>query len=243
MTSSSIAPAESIPFGTGSVRASVAGTRRRSWENGEYIQQKERTLAKRLTKLRGTIADVADLFVQVSRVCRAMGETESASCHGQHLHWRAPPAYGHDPHASPPTSACAGLFPSQGRSMEQVLWDRASRDVTLEDVEQVMKATNRPAYDAWMAARAALATEPSSVSLGGRSVGPAPQQEPEPPQGPDLDVDRDRVVLHAGPGGMAHTRVVLRNTGTTALAFEWRAEDPTPAGMPSTGEGCYATAG
>lgn len=121
----------------------------------------------------------------------------------------------------------------EGRSLEQVLWERANAPVTLTDIEGVLQATNRAAWELWAEAR--LPADGGDASLLGSLNGPE-EEGAEEPAGPDLEMDQDRVVMSAAVGSTAHAKVCLCNTGSTALFYNWRAQDPTPDGMPHTGE-------
>jgi len=136
---------------------------------------------------------------------------------------------------APPGADPAGLMVG-GLSLEEVLWSRADAPVTLADVEAVLEATRRDAWEAWMAERPEPAGDLSLAAPGGADAD-AGAEGPAAVEGPHVTLDAARVAVEAPVGEAAHARVRLANTGSTALFYEWRARDPAPDETPRAGAG------
>ncbi|CAG9460496.1 unnamed protein product [Pedinophyceae sp. YPF-701] len=124
----------------------------------------------------------------------------------------------------------------EGSSLEDALWERASREVTLFDVAHALRGA-RPdvahalldAAEQQRNAMADISFADQSGHTGAASLASAGRASTAAPRGASVELEGARVLLHAPVGGHQQGCAVLRNTGSTVLYYEWQPVDLFPS--------------
>ncbi|CAD7701078.1 unnamed protein product, partial [Ostreobium quekettii] len=99
-----------------------------------------------------------------------------------------------------------------GEGIEGKLWEAVNREITMKDIEKILRATNPEALEAVQEA----------LQQGNRSVEEAESEAGGPDcRGPLMALSSDRLLFHANRGDISERALTLENVGTTALYYEW----------------------
>jgi len=112
----------------------------------------------------------------------------------------------------------------EGRGVEDGLESFAFGDVTLQEVEEMLAATNKEAWDAIKDDRAEKHATSFFHDKAASTLGSAMEEALRPEEklkGPHLELSTKRVAIECLRGRTGRGSVSMNNTGTTTLHYKW----------------------
>ena len=116
-----------------------------------------------------------------------------------------------------------------GEGMEETLARQGSKDITLEDLEEQIAQDSLETWAAIQKFRADRAAEAANAAAAAAYAAEEAEATRLSKLGPHCQLSAARVAVTAAAGSPAHAVVTVRNTGTTALYYNWRRDAPALA--------------
>ena len=113
-----------------------------------------------------------------------------------------------------------------GEAMEPKLADQGARDITLEDLEEQIAQDSLETWAAIQKFRADQVAAAAAASAAAAAAEAELEAAARAALGPHCHVSASRVAVVAAAATPGHATVTMRNTGTTALFYEWRRDAP-----------------